>query len=122
MRDTPCSLHGAQSIAASRMVSIAGAVGLCGPGGGTYELLRDRVRQRERGRTTGWGSKADRAGTPKVFMFPVQQIERTMNGAAHTAKLLDDALTQCAQIGHCADFGGESSDQVQEICRGRGRR
>ena len=121
MRDTPCSLQGAQSIAASRMVSIAGAVGLCGPGGGTHELLRDRVRQRERGRTTGWGSEADRAGTPKVFMLAVQQIKRSVSGATHTAKFLNNALTQRAQIGHCTDFGGETSDQVQEICRG-GRR
>lgn len=85
-------------------------------------MLWDRVNERKYRGKAGFGRKADKARAPKMFMLAVQQINGAVIRAAHPAQLLNDPLAQSAKIGHCADFGGEMSDQVQEFCRGSRRR
>ena len=79
-------------------------------------MLRDGVGQWERTGKTGLGGQADQARTTKMFMLTIQEIQRAVSGAAHTAELLNNAFGQGAEIGHRADFGGETSHQIQEMC------
>ena len=79
-------------------------------------MLRDGVGQWERTGKTGLGSQADQARTTKMFMLTIQEIQGAVSGAAHTAELLNNAFGQGVEIGHRADFGGETSHQIQEMC------
>ena len=80
------------------------------------QMLRDGVGQRERPGKTGLGSQADQTRTAKMFMLTIQEIQRAVSGAAHTAELLNNAFGQGVEIGHRADFSGETSHQIQEMC------
>ena len=78
-------------------------------------MLRDGVGQWERTGKTGLGGQADQARTTKMFMLTIQEIQGAVSGAAHTAEFLNNAFGQGAEIGHRADFGGETSHQIQEM-------
>ena len=80
-------------------------------------MLGDGVGHWKRSGKAGFCGTADAAGASEMLMLPVQQVNGTVTRAAHAAQFLNDALTQCAEIGHRADLGGETSDQVQKICR-----
>ena len=78
-------------------------------------MLRDGVSEGKNGGKAGFRGRANHARTPKMFVLAVQQIEGAVTRAGHSAQFLDDAFTQGYKIGHCADFGGKTSDYVQEI-------
>jgi hypothetical protein len=71
--------------------------------------------QRHGSGKAGLSGEADQGGTPKMLMFTVQEIEGAVRGPTHAAKLLNNAFGQGADIGHCPDFGGKTSHQVQKI-------
>ena len=79
-------------------------------------MLGDHVSERKRRGKAGFCSNADKARAPKMFMLAVQQINGAVTRAADPAQLLNDALAQSAKIGHRAEFGGETSDQIQQFC------
>jgi hypothetical protein len=55
------------------------------------------VGQRERPGKTGLGSQADQTRTAKMFMLTIQEIQRAVSGAAHTAELLNNASDRASR-------------------------
>ena len=79
-------------------------------------MFRNGVSEGKDGGKAGFRGWADHARTPKMFVLAIQEIEGAVTRAGYSAQLLNDALPQGDRIGHRADFGGETRDDVQEGC------
>ena len=117
MRQVPSSSHGRERIIQRRATPVVRLGHARGRLERRRQMLRDGMGQCERTGKTGLGGQADQARTAKMFMLTIQEIQRAVRGSADTAELLNNAFGQGAEIGHRADFGGETGHQIQEMCR-----